>query len=98
MHYGVGVRCGGPPSGGGSPPPVWRYSDAAAALIQGGDEDSAFLLLALAEPAPQRPTEPRGALPALTSTRRQAAACTPGGRSPARTVRRVPRGGRGGPA
>lgn len=79
-------------------PTVLAVIDAAAALIQGGDEDSAFLLLALAEPAPQRPTEPRGALPALTSTRRQAAACTPGGRSPARTVRRVPRGGRGGPA
>jgi hypothetical protein len=80
-------------------PTVLAAVDAAAALIEGGDEDSAFLLLALAEPAPARPAGARGALRALTSTRQPAAACTPGGgRSAARLLRRGSRGGWGGPA
>lgn len=74
-------------------PTVLAVVDAAAALIEAGDEDSAFLLLALTEPDPERPVEARDALHALASTRPRAAACTPGGRSPARTLPR--RGARG---
>ena len=78
-------------------PALLAVVDAAAALIEAGDEDSALLLLALAEPAPERPAGARDALRLLTGTRSRGAACPPGGRSPLRTPRRRgPRGGWGG--
>jgi hypothetical protein len=83
-------RTGRAVAAGPDVPTVLAVVDAAAALIEAGDEDSAFLLLALTEPASERPAGAPEALRLLTSTRPRAAACTPGRRS---TAHMLPRHG-----
>jgi hypothetical protein len=81
-------------------PTVLAVVDAAAALIEAGDDDSAFLLLALAGPAPDRPAGAHDALRLLTNTRPRAATCVPPSRrsTAPRLRRRGRRGGWRGPA